>query len=454
MKKPVTKIVALFLLLALVCFAGMAGCAKTGEDNSSESSEESTAPADETPADEAPAVEPATVRFAEFSAGESNAETLVNMLALFADAYPQIEVVDESTGYGDYFTELTTQIAGGDAPDVFELNFENFSGFVTRDTIEPLDALIASHGTDMSVYQQGLLDNVCTVDGQLMSLPFSYSTVMLIYNMDLFDAAGIPYPTDDWTWEDELAAAQAIANPEEDIWGTYNAMHHIWEFYKRIAQNGGSLFTEDGSAFAINSPQNVETLQWMQDLIWKYHVMPNEEERADRGENELFGSGKLGMFLGGIWTFTDLKERCGDDIRWGVAVEPGNTQKATHVFCNVLCVSNATEVPDAAFTLANFLTSDPGVEQLRLDAQWELPPVSDPAVMEAYVLDTPPENKDKVLESTTYGVMPPVMKDFNMLANDIMAPHLEAVRDNIETPQEALDAAQAEATAQIDLSEQ
>jgi multiple sugar transport system substrate-binding protein len=448
MKKSVTQIVALFLLLTLFCFTGMAGCAETGENNL----EESTAPTEPTPAGETPAIEPATVRFAVFSAGERNAGTLANMLDLFDAAYPQITVVDESGGYGDYFTELAAQIASGGAPDLFELDYVNAIGFINRGNITSLVDLAASHGAGMGVYQETLRD-VCIVHGNLIGLPFSYSTVVLIYNMDLFDAAGVEYPALEWTWNDMLLAAQKIARPEEDIWGCYSAMDHFMDFYKGIAQNGGSFFTEDGTEFTINSPENVEALQWLQDLIWVYHVMPDEQERADRGEIDLFAAGKLGMFLGSSADFTELKERCGGDIRWAVAVEPGKTDKATQVSCNVLSMNSATGVPDAAFTLAYFLTSDPGVEQLRLDARWGVPPVSDTAVTEAYVRDTPPMNKEAVLESLPYSVMPPEMRDFNILADEIMAPRLEAVRDNIEIPQEALDAAQTEAAARIDPSE-
>ena len=72
----------------------------------------------------------------------------------------------------------------------------------------------------------------------------------------------------------------------------------------------------------------------------------------------------------------------------------------------MLCVNSATGVSDAAFILAHFLSSDPGVQRLRLDAGWDLPPVSDPEIMDAYVKDTPPEGKAAVLESTAYAIIP------------------------------------------------
>ncbi|MDX9809961.1 MAG: extracellular solute-binding protein, partial [Sphaerochaetaceae bacterium] len=71
-----------------------------------------------------------TIRYANFSAGEHNAETLRKMVDLFMAKNPNIKVELESMGYGDnYWTSLITRIAGGDAPDAFELNMEQFLAF-------------------------------------------------------------------------------------------------------------------------------------------------------------------------------------------------------------------------------------------------------------------------------------------------------------------------------------
>ena len=442
MKKSILSIVTLTVLLGLVCLLGLSGCAGTVEE-SPQPPGESAPPAGQSPPDEA-----AAIRFAGFSAGDDNRDTMRDMLALFADAHPQINAVDESAGYGDYFTELAVQIGGGDAPDVFELN-EDFNGFIDLDIIQPLGELAEVHGSDMGVYQEGLIKKFCTRSRQLMGLPFSFGTVMLVYNIDLFDEAGAAYPTDDWTWEDVLITAQQIAEPGEDIWGCYYAMDDFYEFYSKTAQNGGRILNKEG--FTLDSPQNVEALQWMQDLVWVFRVMPTEAERGGRSEQDLFAAGRLGMFMADTGSFPDLRERCGD-MRWGVAIEPGNVRKATRVSCNLLCVNTSTQAPDAAYTLAHFLSSDPGVARLRLDAQWELPPVSDPVLAEAYAGDTPPENKAAVQGSLSYSLNPLVPDHYGLLA-DILVPHLQSVRDNTAIPREALDAAQWEAEAQIDLPE-
>jgi|GEM_PF-50540 len=444
MRKNAVYTVTLIVILALLCLMTLAGCADTGEENPAPAGE-SAAPQDEAPADG-----PATVRFAGFSAGEQYAQTFQNMLSLFSEAHPQITVIDESAGYGDYFTELAADVGSGRAPDVFELDAAHIADFTASELIQPMEpALINS---DLGIYRKGLI-RLCIIDTQLMALPFSFHTVMLVYNMDLFDAAGIDYPASEWVWDDVLVAAQEIAKPEEDVWGCYYPIDSFDEFYTRVMQNRGRMLTSDGTAFTINAPQNVEALQWLQDLVWVYRVMPTTAEQMGRSEYDLFAAGKLGMFTTDTRTFSDLRDRCAD-IRWGVAPEPGNTRQAARVSCSALCVNNDAAEPSAAYTLARFLTGDPDVQRLRLDAGWDLPAVSNPSVMKAYVNDTPPANKAAVMEAADRSVRPFVMEDIGILADQILPPHLQAVRDNEEIPLKALNAAQMEAERRISLPKQ
>jgi len=388
-----------------------------------------------------------TIKYNNFSAGEQNAEVLQAMIAAFEEENPNITVENEAMGYGDnYWTQLVTRIAGNDAPDAFELNMENFLAHATRGSLRPIDPLFAATGLDKNVYSPGLLDAV-SFDGELLAVPLMFSTVVLVYNMDLFDQAGLSYPTQDWKWADSLAAAKKISALGDDIWGMYNPIQ-FWEFYKVSQQNGGGLMTPDGTAFTINSKENVATLQYMLDRVYKHHVMPSKEEQADRPESDLFIENKLGMWLNGVWAFNDLKTRA--DFPWGVEVEPGNLSKATHFFGNVGCVSTSTKNPEEALMLLNFLASAPAAVDMRLDAMWELPTVADPAVMERYINNTPPENKIAVLNSLEYAVKPPALEKFAELTN-IVNTKIEMARDGLLSAQDALDQAQEEAVANVKL---
>ena len=77
--------------------------------------------------------------------------------------------------------------------------------------------------------------------------------MLLFYNKDLFDQAGIDYPTKDWTWDDAMTAAKAIRALGEDTWGLYSPIQ-FYEFYKKAAQNGDcQFFNDDMTELTINS---------------------------------------------------------------------------------------------------------------------------------------------------------------------------------------------------------
>lgn len=438
------KLISLLLVSAML-LTMFVGCSKQTDSTTDSTVKETEAAKDVVKEDVKVSAEPVNITYYNFSAGADNAEVLNGMIADFEADNPDIKVTNEAVGYGEYFTQLATKIAADDAPDCFELNMENFLAYSLRGAVKELNPLFEKTGVDQTVYSEGVL-SACSLEDKLFAVPLSFSTVLLIYNKDLFDKAGVAYPTSDWTWKEELAAAEKIRALDEDTFGI-NQDIQFWEFYKTVQKNSGNLMSEDGKTFTINSPENIEALTYMRDRIWKSNVQATEEQRADRGAQDLFVEGKMGMFYGGVWAFTDLVTR-GGNINWDVEVEPGNTAKATHFFANVGCVSTTTDKDEAAFRFLNYIASNPKAVTRRVNAQWELPTIKDPELLKAYLEITPPTNKEAVFESLDYAVKPPALEQFAELV-EIMTPKLDQVRDNLMEPKEALDAAQAEAEASI-----
>ncbi|HHT73648.1 MAG TPA: sugar ABC transporter substrate-binding protein [Firmicutes bacterium] len=390
--------------------------------------------------------QPVTINFLNFSSSGENEGNLQAMKEIFEAQNPDIKVNIETIGYGDYFVRLMTSVVGGNIPDAFELNFENFAAYASKGTVMPLEELMAKTGFDQSVSDPNALA-AFQVDGVQYGLPFSFSNVIVLYNKDLFDRAGVEYPTSEWTWWDQLEAAKKIRALGDDIFGIFQPIQ-FHEFYKVVRQNGGSLLSEDGSEFTINRPENVETLQYMVDRVQKYNVMPTEEQLSGMGDWDLFAAGRLGMLVTGSWAFPYMTANC--DFDWDIAVEPGNTAKATHFFANGLVIGHNTKQPEAAFRWIEFLSTSKEAAEIRVKAGWELPAVTHEDILEMYAATTPPENKAAVFESLQYLVTPPVVEQFAELS-DIVGRYLGEARDGFMTPQEALDAAQAEVEARISL---
>lgn len=401
-------------------------------------------PADaQTEKNAAGADEAVTIRLDQFSGSGASEEALKKMIAKFNEQYPNVKVELQSFGYDDYFTQLQSKIVGGSAADVFELNFENFVAYASEDVLLDIGDLIG----DTSGFNQTALE-AFQYDGKQFGIPNSFSNVVLIYNKDLFDKAGVSYPTDDWTWTDMLEAAKKIRALSADTYGLYRPLS-FHEFYKGVKQNGGSLLSEDGKNFTVNLPQNVETLEIMSDWVTGSNVMPSDAQMGGMGDWDLFKSGRLGMIVTGIWAFGDFTDNC--DFAWDVAVEPGNTAKATHFFSNAYVVNKESANPGAAAALAAFLAGSKEAAQIRVDASWELPPVTYQDVLDSYLKVTPPENREAVFKSLDYLVTPPVVKQQSEM-QEIISKHLNnAVSGNVSA-KDALDACQAELEQKIKLN--
>ena len=392
-------------------------------------------------ASEASQDEPVTITYCNFNASGGDEETLQKMYEAFHEEYPNITVEIETIGFDDYFTQMQTRVAGGTAPDCYELNIENFSAYANKGVLAEIT------GVDLNRIDETAL-NAFNVGGKQYGLPGNFSNVVLVYNKDLFDQAGLDYPTNDWTQDDVQAAAEAIRALGDDIYGIYQPVTYN-EFYKVAAQYGGSLLSEDGTQFTINSPENVEAAQMMVDRVLVSNVQPTEVQMGGMGDWDLFMSGRLGMIPTGIWAFSSFADGC--DFDWDIVVEPGAKQKATAFFSNACVINADSEHKDAAATWITWLCSSDAAAQLRIDAGWDLPAINDEAALAPYLDQTPPENRQAVFDSLDYLVLPPTIEDYSLMSAIIGQKLADAAAGSM-TVQQALDEAQSECEAQITLS--
>ena len=440
------KLISL-LLTGVLTASLLAGCGST--DNSAAS--ENTAAAEETAsAEEAQEAvdlagtetteEAVEITYANFNASGGNEETLQKMYEAFHDEYPNITVNIETIGYDDYFTQMQTRVAGGTAPDCYELNIENFAAYANKGVLAELT------GIDTSGYNATAL-NAFSVNGKQYGVPGNFSNVVLIYNKDLFDQAGVSYPTDDWTWDDAMEACEKISALGDDIYGIYQPITFN-EFFKVAAQYGGGVLNADKTEFTINSEENLKAATMMISKVTDTNVQPTEAQMGGMGDWDLFESGRLGMIPTGIWAFNTFADAC--DFNWDICVEPGGTQKATHFFSNALVVNADSDKKEAAATWINWLASSDTSAQMRIDAGWDLPAISNEEVLSGYLKLTPPENRQAVFDSLNYLTVAPIIEDYSLMS-DIITGKLSLAASGEITVQEALDQAQEECSAQISL---
>lgn len=380
-----------------------------------------------------------TLSYYTFTADNAHVDELEALISTFEVENPDVNVEYTALPFDSYFTRLQTDFAAGNAPDVFELNYENFVTFASRGSLLPINDLGELEGT----FYPAALD-AFKYEGTQYGLPITFSTVVLFYNKDLFDAAGVAYPTDEWTWDNVIEAAKALTNPAERVWGVYQPVQ-FWEFYKTAAAAGGGLSV--GDTVAVDTPENREALHYLVDKVQTHKVMPTDAEMSGVSDTDMFLSGQLGMLVTGIWMFDTFKDA---PFAWDIAVEPGSTRKATHFFSNAAVIANTSENADAARKWVEFLAASPQTVETRIASAWELPALSleQAELLKPYLAQPVPENREAVFESLQYAVNPPVVENQPQL-QEIINQELEAARLGTKTVEQALADAQASVEALV-----
>jgi multiple sugar transport system substrate-binding protein len=378
--------------------------------------------------------EEVTLSYFTFSAAPDHLGDLDAIVAAFEAENPNIQIEVQTAAFADYFTSLQTQIAGGSAPDTFELNYENFVTYARSGALLDLSPYLDG-SIDPARYYPLALEGFSD-GGTQFGLPATFSDVVLIYNRTLFDDAGLDYPTADWTWADYMTAAEALTAADAGVYGGFQPVS-FFEFYKSLAQAGGEFFDADGQA-AFNSPEGVAAAEWLTSKPGT--VMPT---LADIGgtpdfDTALFTSGKLAMWHNGIWQFAGLNE---SGVDYDIVVEPGDVQQANAVFMNGAVASAATDHPDEAAQWIAFLTGSPTTVETRLASSWELPAVADDEAFASYLEITPPDNRQAVFDALDNIALPPVIERQQEM-QDIVTQALERiVSDNVDVQQALDDAA-------------
>ena len=241
----------------------------------------------------------------------------------FEKANPDIDLVVEILDMNSYNRKLPVMIASGTAPDIFECSPErsaSFPNYASKEAYVDLEPLIERDGIDLDQWFEKVIQS-CRYEGKLYILPKKLNTPASVhYNMDLFDAAGLAYPTPDWTWDDALKMARQLTKDLDDD-GRIDQWGLAWPFaqgYEGAMMKGWEWTRDSGRQINIDDPLFYETLQWMADLIHVEHVAPTLEESESSGLPGylLFTTGKVAMQSGGRWQTAIYKREIGDRFRW------------------------------------------------------------------------------------------------------------------------------------------
>jgi len=313
-----------------------------------------------------------------------------NVMAGFRERFPDITATFEFNPDA-YEEKLLTGLAAGNAPDIFL--WWNFASLVQRSGLADLTPFVNGDSPlETEIYYPQILD-YNRVGDSLYGLPKDFTSRAFFYNKKLFDEAGIPHPTADWTWDDLQNIALELTRGEgvDKQFGfyTYAGSYPLQAF---VWSNGGDFISPDGTQASgyLDSPETVEALDWYIRLQTEHGVAPTQTEEATiGGPSDLFVNGKLAIFDNGRWPQAQFKEV--PDLNFGTVLAP---RSPTGERVSVLheagwCLNPDTAHEAEAWELLKWLAG-PEAHRIRAEAGWALPAMPDLAE-ELGFLDDPIE---------------------------------------------------------------
>ena len=261
------------------------------------------------------------------------------------------EVVIEPIVWDNSLQKYTTEAAANRLPDIGHIGTRWMIDFVANDMLLPIDELLTDDfaGTFVDTFL-----GLQKFEGQTWGLPIAASTRAMYYNSDLFEQAGVAPPT---TWDEALAAAKAISDLGDDIFGFGIQGAKIETeayFFYSLWSHGGQIF--DGGKSAIASDAAVNALNVYRQFIDEGLAQPGVGGNDRQDIEKLFKAGRLGFLLSGPWLVKQLAEEA-PDVNYGITAIPVGTDRTTYGVTDTIVVFNSTEHPDGAWAFLEFMFS-------------------------------------------------------------------------------------------------
>ncbi len=356
-----------------------------------------------------------TLRFSTFFNPQEKTEFNQQILPLFQKQYPGVNVSLEPIT--DQRVKAIAQIAAGTAADITNLGDGDVLFYANQNALQDLTPYVGQS------FLNQYLPNTLTighVGSHQYSLPKDYSTLAVYYNKDIFKAAGLSYPSSNFTWDEFRKDALTLTKKS----GTYSAL--IDPAGARMASAvvssfGGRLISSDGKHIVgyMDSPATVNALTFWTNLVTKDHVAPTPAQvaSATNGGAQPFAQGKVAMQITGVWPSATYAAT--PNLHFGVAPFPrtsGGPQVNTIYYAG-FAMTRSTKHPKEAAALIKLMSGPVG------DAIWGKGAL--PAVKS--VADQSSNTTNPVRSVFIKGV-----KNINTLPGDLTGPDAAAaVGDNL-----------------------
>ena len=234
MKRLQLSAVAVLMVVTMLILAACAPVSPGG----------GAAPAASTGGGEAAAAGPVTITWALWGSPEEVASHQ-RVADAFMQAHPEIKVEIWNQPWDDYFTKIQALWASGDTKVIPDVAFLwPTPRYAAEGVLENLDPYIEQSGYNLDDYWPGLLESA-KYNGSVYGFPRDIESNIIYYSKDIFDAAGVAYPTNDWTWDDFLAAADKLTQKDANGNTTVYALGAEGGKSSKFINQAGGAYLDD-----------------------------------------------------------------------------------------------------------------------------------------------------------------------------------------------------------------
>jgi multiple sugar transport system substrate-binding protein len=270
--------------------------------------------------------DPVNLRFTVWTTNETQLKLLNDIAAEYKAKNPNVTIKIDGAAADDYIAKISVQLAGGDPPDAGWMLETAAANWIKAGALVDLAPKLKSFPN----YDYADFSEPATsfwVRGQsVYGVPFSTSPFFVMYNADLFKAAGIPTPDEliakkEWTFENFAKSAKAIQDKGgKDVYG-FNGIENqllfstgLWTgLTPFVWAYGGQMWSDDFTTCKMNSPETVKALTLLQQMV------VTDKSVTPPGTTAAFSSGTVGMSFGQLSRVGPLKDA---KFKWGLAPMP------------------------------------------------------------------------------------------------------------------------------------
>lgn len=331
----------------------------------------------------------------------------------FEAAHPDISVSVEVSDWSSYWDRLRVTTVGGNAPDIFAMDAPIYPDWQSRGSLLDLTPYLDAEPAVLDGVYPGPLAAYQLEKGTF-GLPRDFQTIVLYYNKEMFDAAGVAHPTADWTLEDLRTAAKALTLDRDndgvtDQWGLSVELLDMEPMWGPVVYGyGGEPISEDRTKTLLAEGPAVDAWTYLGGLALEDRSVMSAEDLESYGSDG-FLAGVAAMTFSGHWVVPAYNELAFD---WEVSPFPtGPAKQATLVNSAGIVISSATEHPDEAWEFVKFVISEAGQSKLT-ELGFAIPVLEAVANSPVYLDQAAKGNHQVFLDALDYAHTKPSFKGY------------------------------------------